>query len=73
MHPDYNLSPDFHPQSETGSEQFLRFLSDFKCEIGGGKNAINDGFVSHSLDVTEQRLESVVQLQFTTRSRAGWI
>lgn len=71
MHPDYNLSPVVHLQSETGSEQFIRFLSDFKCEQGGGKTAVNDGFVSHSLDVTEQRLESAVQLQFTTRSRAG--
>lgn len=37
----------------------------------GGGGAVNVGFVFRSLDAAEQRLESAVRLQFTTRSRAG--
>lgn len=69
MYPHYNLSPASHPQSETGSEQFARFLSDLKGEKGGGKHAVNEAFVCHSLHVTEQRLERAAQL--TVPSRAG--
>lgn len=35
-YPHCNLSPVLHPEGETGSERFIRFLADLMCERGGG-------------------------------------